>query len=512
MSFLVLIKGKREVRKRAALYRLTDKGFVRVDDQPILRDVTGQIIKHKCALAFFAPAFDQLLRAGISDADMSQYDLSEVGDMHKGCILKSLAERKVKVFKYNLYRSVLIAVGGQGHTDVFGADVLEADVQERSVVLPGLVAGIVEVQKAVGAVDLTVADSDVGAGVCDNGGVIGIISENTEHIIALVLLHRGGIICQYAAFLFFLGHRAAEEIFCRRKDMTVGDKYIRTAEAERRAGGVDLTIRYEHISVVEAGNAVITGVEAAVLDNDIFTGGDMHAVVSGQTGEVVHTDIGAVGYAVCPVAGILRCVAGKSETVTIDGGNAVRAAIVFLAVRIVAVPAVNDGAFFADDRRIVGAIYTDEGVVPPTSLCFEEGESRVVICTEPSVVTDLGRINGLHRVLFEDKVCLRVTAAFENTVLQQMQGGIGAQPQSADTVIARRDGDFSAAREKAGIQRFLDIYILIGTAVRHCAVIGNRKNIFFKHESLRLNRLNISETIIPQMFAGCKKNIFSAYR
>ena len=214
------------------LYRLADKWLIRVADQLILRDGAGQIVKREGAFPLLAPAFDQRLCMGVPDADMPQHDLPVVGDMHKGCILRPLPERKIEVFKRHLHRGLRIAVGGEGHPDVFGPDVLKADVQQRPVVLPCFVAGIVEMQKPVGAVDLAIADRDIGAGVRDDGGVIGVVGENAEHIIPSVLLHGGGIVGQHTAGLFLLRQRAAEEVFGRRKNAAVGDKHICAAKAE----------------------------------------------------------------------------------------------------------------------------------------------------------------------------------------------------------------------------------------------------------------------------------------
>lgn len=137
----------------------------------------------------------------------------------------------------------------------------------------------------------------------------------------------------------------------------------------------------------------------------------MDAVVPGQAGDPIHANIGAAGNAVRPVAGVLRRVAGKDQAAAIDGRDPMRSAVVLLALRVVAVPAVDGGARFPDDGHIVGAIQADEGVIPPAPLCFEEREGWVVIYAAPGGVADLGRINGLHGVLLKDKVCLRVAAS-----------------------------------------------------------------------------------------------------
>ena len=113
-----------------------------------------------------------MFSAEVSDKHIPKDDFFEVGSVDERVFLKALTEREIHVFKGKLYRRSGIAVSGKRHADAGCGDVFKFNLQQRLVVLPRFIAGIVEMQKTVSIVYGAVTDDDVGCGVADGNRVV----------------------------------------------------------------------------------------------------------------------------------------------------------------------------------------------------------------------------------------------------------------------------------------------------------------------------------------------------
>ena len=145
-----------------------------------------------------------------------------------------------------------------------------------------------------------------------------------------------------ARLLFLHGHAAAEGVARGRENLAPGGQYIRAAEAERGAGGVQDAVLNQHVEVVEARHAVVAGVEFAFADDDVVAADYMDAVVPREVDNVLAQDVRAVPDGFRPVGAVLHGVPAQDDMTALNEGDAVRAAVILLAQLVVAVVSVDD--------------------------------------------------------------------------------------------------------------------------------------------------------------------------
>ena len=184
----------------------------------------------------------------------------------------------------------------------------------------------------------------------------------------------------------------------------------------------------------------------------------MHAVVPGQHLHVLHADIGTVEKRVRPVGAVFHRVAAQGHVPAAVKVEGVRAAVVLLTQLVKAVPAVDAGAFLADDGDVVRVDGANQSSIPSAARMSEERAVRVRLKTGggPGRIAAVSLGQGLQLVGEQMAVVLGIAAAQQVRAAQQMQRHARAQAQIARQIVARRHLDCTAALQKALVNTALN--------------------------------------------------------
>ena len=234
-------------------------------------------------------------------------------------------------------------------------------------------------------------------------------------------------------------------------DVAVFHEDMNTADAEDVARGIQLTSAYTQIGDINTRDAVVARVEGTAVDQRIVAVVQVDAVRAADAGDVGHRRVAALVQLMHEVARISRRIAVQRNIVAVREIDHVRTAVAFLAVGVIAMHAVDDGAFFTDDGEVVFPVCRDDGTavfVPRLSVIPQEQKHVGVI------------LNAFRK--WEDTVVLAVVGALNNGAGLQIHRRVGMHVKPCCTVGAGRENNLSAAvfaeveyrLQRIGLQEF----------------------------------------------------------
>ena len=216
--------------------------------------------------------------------------------------------------------------------------------------------------------------------------------------------------------------------------MAVLDEQVNAADAEDVAGGVQLTSADTQIGNVNARDAVIARVEDTAVDQRVIAVVQMDTVRSADAGDIGHCRMIALVKLVHEVARILRRVAVERNVVAVREIDHVRTAVAFLTVGVIAMHAVDDGAFLTDDGKIVLPVCRNDGTavfVPRLAVVLQQ-QKHVGVILDTFWEREYAVVVAVVRA---DQMCTRF----------QIYRRVGMHVKSGCAVGAGREDDLAAA-------------------------------------------------------------------